>query len=177
MVSDVNLHHPYTEVYKRSYWTESYVQWSPRGNMMATVHRQGVALWGGPSFGRVMKMSHNGVQFIEFSPCEKYLATGSTHEPTNPREQTTVVVNFFDVRSGKRLRAFQGPISDFASGAAGARGGLTWPVFKWSGASPEGCFFARLGKNAISVYGAPDMALLDKKSIKLEVRRCKLTLA
>ena len=29
-------------------------------------------------------------------------------------------------------------------------------------------FVARLGKNAISVYEAPDMGLLDKKSIKLD---------
>ena len=29
-------------------------------------------------------------------------------------------------------------------------------------------FFARLGRNAISVYEAPDMGLLDKKSVKLD---------
>ena len=29
-------------------------------------------------------------------------------------------------------------------------------------------YMARLGKNAISVYEAPDMGLLDKKSIKLD---------
>ena len=83
------------EVYKRDFWTESYVQWSPRGNYLATVHRQGVALWGGPGFARFQKFSHNGVQFIEFSPCERYLASGSTHEETR---EATVVVNFFDTR-------------------------------------------------------------------------------
>ena len=30
-------------------------------------------------------------------------------------------------------------------------------------------FFARLGKNAISVYEAPDMGLLDKRSVKLDM--------
>ena len=94
-------------MYKRSFWTESYVQWSPRGNYMTTVHRQGVALWGGPGFARFAKFSHNGVQFIEFSPCERYLASGSTHDPANAREQAQVVVNFFDVRSGAKLRSFQ----------------------------------------------------------------------
>merc|ERR1712216_325375 len=44
----------------------------------------------------------------------------------------------------------------------------TWPVFKWAGASDTGAFFARMGKNAISVYQAPEMSLVDKKSIKLE---------
>lgn len=153
------------EVYKRDFWTESYVQWSPQGNFMATVHRQGVALWGGPSFTRMQKVSHNGVQFIEFSPCERYLASGSTHDPANAREQATVVINFFDTRTGAKLRNFTGPISEFA---AGANKGLTWPVFKWGGPSPEGAFFAKMGKNAVSVYSAPDMTLVDKKSIKLE---------
>ena len=149
------------EVYKRDFWTESYVQWSPRGNYLATVHRQGVALWGGPGFARFQKFSHNGVQFIEFSPCERYLASGSTHEETR---EATVVVNFFDTRTGAKLRTFQGPISEFASGG----GGLTWPVFKWAGPRESGAFFARMGKNQVSVYGAPEMGLVDKKSIKLE---------
>ena len=132
---------------------------------MATVHRQGVALWGGAAWQRYQKFSHNGVQFIEFSPCERYLASGSTHEGGG---DTSVVVNFFDTRSGAKLRNFQGPISDFVVHAAGSRGGLTWPVFKWAGPSPEGAFFARMGNNAVSVYSAPYMSLLGKKSIKLE---------
>ena len=41
-------------------------------------------------------------------------------------------------------------------------------MFKWAGASDTGAFFARMGKNAISVYEAPEMSLVDKKSIKLE---------
>lgn len=155
------------EVYRRSFWTESYVQWSPKGSFLATVHRQGVALWGGESFGRIAKYGHNGVQFIEFSPCERYLATGSTHEPTKAGETTTVVVNFFDTRSGAKLRQFMGPISDFI---AQGQQGFTWPVFKWSGQSSaeSGAFFAKIGTGMISVYQAPDMTLVDKKSIKLE---------
>ena len=152
------------EVYKRDFWTESYVQWSPRGNYLATVHRQGVALWGGPGFVRFQKFSHNGVQFIEFSPCERFLASGSTHDEAR---EATVVINFFDTRSGAKLRSFQGPISEFAAGGGG-RGGLTWPVFKWAGPSDNGAFFARMKKDQISVYQAPDMTLVDKKSITLE---------
>jgi len=47
---------------------------------------------------------------------------------------------------------------------------LTWPVFKWSGQSSDesGAFFAKIGTGMISVYQAPDMTLVDKKSIKLE---------
>ena len=155
------------DVYTRTHWTESYVQWSPKGSFLATVHRQGVALWGGDSFGRIAKFGHNGVQFIEFSPCERFLATGSTHEPTKAGEMTTVVINFFDTRSGGKLRQFMGPISDFVGQG---QQGFTWPVFKWSGQSKDdsGAFFAKMGTGVISVYEAPEMTLVDKKSIKLE---------
>ena len=113
------------EVYRRSYWTESYVQWSPRGNYITTVHRQGIALWGGPQFARLARMQHPGVQFLEYSPGEKYIATCSVTEPTNPRESVAVAVSFFDVRSGRKLRGFTGGLEDFllpgAASAAGAR--------------------------------------------------------
>ncbi|KAK9919272.1 hypothetical protein M0R45_027881 [Rubus argutus] len=45
-----NLQHWLTDpelVYKRQFWTESFVQWSPLGTYLATVHRQGAAVWGG----------------------------------------------------------------------------------------------------------------------------------
>ena len=48
-----------------------YVQWSPVGTYLATMHQRGVALWGGPNFEQIMRFSHSEVQFIEFSPCEK----------------------------------------------------------------------------------------------------------
>ena len=52
------------QVYKRSFWTESFVQWSPKGSYVTTVHTRGVAVWGGPSFGRIQRFSHNQVSFF-----------------------------------------------------------------------------------------------------------------
>jgi translation initiation factor 3 subunit B len=49
-------------VYKRASWTESFVQWSPHGNYLATVHRQGVVIWGGASWQRLARFSHPGVR-------------------------------------------------------------------------------------------------------------------
>lgn len=49
------------EVYKRSFWTESFVGWSPHGSYLATMHRQGIALWGGPSFSRLVRFTHQNV--------------------------------------------------------------------------------------------------------------------
>jgi hypothetical protein len=44
------------------YWTDSFVQWSPLGTYLATVHRQGAAVWGGKStFNRIHRFPHNQV--------------------------------------------------------------------------------------------------------------------
>lgn len=48
-------------VYKRNCWTDMFVQWSPQGSYVATMHAQGVAIWGGVSFQRLMRFSHQKV--------------------------------------------------------------------------------------------------------------------
>ena len=53
-------------VYKRNCWTELFVQWSPHGSYIATLHRQGVAIWGGTSFQRLMRWPHPGVRARSF---------------------------------------------------------------------------------------------------------------
>ena len=46
------------------FWTECFVQWSPLGTYVATVHRQGAAVWGGAStFNRLMHYAHPQVDF------------------------------------------------------------------------------------------------------------------
>lgn len=156
------------QVYTRNFWTESFVQWSPQGNMLATMHRQGVAVWGGATFARLARYAHNNVRLLEFSPNERYLISYSSQEPSNPRESVTVSLIVFDVRSGRKLRVFEGAADEFAVGSsAGPGGALKWPVFKWAGGK-EDLFFARIGKNMISVYECPDMGLLEKKSLKLD---------
>ena len=57
-----NVYPQAEEVYKRASWTESFVQWSPHGNYLATVHRQGVVIWGGASWQRLARFSHPGVR-------------------------------------------------------------------------------------------------------------------
>lgn len=52
----------HVQVYKRTFWTESFVQWSPHGSFLATLHRQGVAIWGGASFSRIHRYMHPGVR-------------------------------------------------------------------------------------------------------------------
>eukprot|EP00884_Botryococcus_braunii_P018580 jgi/Botrbrau1/5405/Bobra.182_1s0009.1 len=156
------------EVYKRSFWTESFVQWSPKGSYLVTMHRQGVAIWGGSSFVRIHRFNHPNVRLVDFSPNEKYLVTYSPVEATNPHEKAGVVLNIFEVRSGKKLRNFTGSMEEYAVGSQAGPGGLpVWPIFKWAGGCDDK-YLARLGRNMVSVYEAPEMVLLDKKSLKLE---------
>eukprot|EP00271_Cylindrocystis_brebissonii_P008842 TRINITY_DN23358_c0_g1_i1.p1 TRINITY_DN23358_c0_g1~~TRINITY_DN23358_c0_g1_i1.p1 ORF type:complete len:867 (-),score=244.90 TRINITY_DN23358_c0_g1_i1:372-2972(-) len=159
-------------VYHRTFWTESFVQWSPLGSYLATIHRQGAAVWGGPSWARITRFAHPQVRLLDFSPGERFLVTYSSHEPTNPRDSQKVVLNIFDVRTGKLMREFKGPADDFATGGAGGVAGVQWPVFRWAGSSGgkggADKYFARIGKNCISVYETETMGLLDKKSVKVD---------
>ena len=152
-------------VYQRQHWTESFVQWSPRGTYLATVHRQGAALWGGPNFVRMQRFAHQHTRLIDFSPNERYIVCFSLQEPTDPRESAQAHLGFFDVRSGRKMRTFSGPAEDY--GTSASSGVTSWPVFRWSG-GPNDRFFAKLGKGAVSVYETPDFGMHMKKSYKAE---------
>lgn len=135
---------------ERMNWTETYVRWSPRGTYLSTLHHQGIALWGGEEFKRLMRFSHPGVQLIDFSPCERYLVTFSPLAD-NPDDPQAIVI--WDIRSGTKKRGFL--CGDQSQ----------WPVFKWSA---EGKYFARLGEDSISIYETPSFGLLEKKSLKIQ---------
>ncbi|XAR54069.1 hypothetical protein NMG60_11029069 [Bertholletia excelsa] len=155
-------------VYKRSFWTERFVQWSPLGTYLATVHRQGAAVWGGAgTFNKLMRYAHPQVELIDFSPGERFLVTYSSHEPSNPNDSHRVILNIFDVRTGKVMRDFKGSADEFAVGGPGGVTGVSWPVFRWGGGKDDK-YFARIGKNVISVYETETFTLIDKKSIKVE---------
>ncbi|KAM3311366.1 hypothetical protein ACQJBY_031812 [Aegilops geniculata] len=155
-------------VYQKQYWTDSYIQWSPLGTHLATVHRQGAQVWGGDDkFVRLMRFLHPQLKLIDFSPGEKYLITYSSHEPSNPIDTHRVVLNIFDVRTGKVMREFKGSADDFTTGGNMGVSGVSWPIFRWGGGRDDK-YFARLGKNVISVYDTETFALIDKKSLKVE---------
>merc|ERR1719369_2779965 len=139
------------EIQSRDRWTETYCKWSPLGTYLATFHARGIALWGGEDFHQVSKFSHQGVQFIEFSPCEKYLVTFS---PTaDPKSEEPIAVVIWDSRTGAKKRAFH------------SENPPVWPIFKWS---CDDQYFARMTQDGtLSIYATPQCGLLDKKSIKV----------
>lgn len=153
------------------YWTETYVQWSPLGTYLATFHRQGIALWGGPSWNKIIRFVHPGVKLIDFSPNERFLVTwsnepitlgtnGGLGTPFGHEDEGNQII-IWDVLTGNLLRSF--PSSTSTDGTPNK---ITWPMFKWS---PSDKYFARVTPGQqISVYETPSMVLVDKKSIKIE---------
>ncbi|XWS46378.1 hypothetical protein CRYUN_Cryun14cG0060600 [Craigia yunnanensis] len=65
------------------------------------------------------------------------------------------------------MRDVKGSADEFAIGGAGGVSGVSWPVLRWGGGK-EDKYFAKLGKNMISVYKIETFSLVDKKSLKVE---------
>ncbi|RUS14352.1 hypothetical protein BC937DRAFT_93938 [Endogone sp. FLAS-F59071] len=158
-------------VYSRTNWTETYVQWSPLGTYLTAFHRQGITIWGGPSWNKINRFVHPGVKLIDFSPNEHYVVTWSnepislakipdgTPSPFSEEDEGNQVA-IWDVHSGLLLRSF--PVVQSGDSPKA----ITWPMFKWS---PSDKYFARVTPaQLISVYETPDMGLVGKKSIKIE---------
>ncbi|KIJ45291.1 hypothetical protein M422DRAFT_67411 [Sphaerobolus stellatus SS14] len=162
--------------YERPNWTDLYVAWSPQGKYLATLHRQGVRLWGGPTWQPIQRFAHPLVKLIHFSPSEQYLVTWS-HEPIvvpegalqgpqyfSPEDEGNSIA-VWDIKTGNLLRTFPSiPVT--GGDEAVKKQGVVWPAFKWSS---DDRYVARVTPGQqISIYETPGMGLLDKKSIKIE---------
>jgi len=135
--------------YSRRNWSDTFVRWSPRGTYLATFHRLGIMLWGGPSWKKLLKVNHGGVKLIDFSPCENFIVTWS---PEADQSQALIVWN---VKTGQRQRAFQGTKEHGEE--------MVWPAFQWSF---DDQFFARLGEDCIYVYESSTMKLIKDSADK-----------
>ncbi|EGD76223.1 eukaryotic initiation factor 3B [Salpingoeca rosetta] len=133
-----------TTIESRDGWTQYTAMWSPKGTYLATIHQQGVALWGLPKFEQIGKFAHGGVRGIDFSPDERYLITCSM-----ANKDKTVIV--WDVETQKECRSFAIDLET-----------TPWPVFKWS---YDGNYFARNVENALLVYETKTFTKLGKKNI------------
>ena len=151
-----------------------YVAWSPLGTYIATLHRQGVRLWGGPSWKPQQRFAHPLVKLIDFSPCENYLVTWS-NEPIVVPEGAVQGPQYFssddegnniavwDIKTGHLLRTFS---TSNEVEAPATKKHMPWPMLKWS---PDDKFVARITPGQmISVHELPSMYLQGKKSLKIE---------
>lgn len=163
----------FTNIGRLQDWKEFlYVSWAPLGTYIATLHRPGVRLWGGPSWKPQQRFAHPLVKLIDFSPCENYIVTWSTEPivvpegaPQGPTylshndEGTNLAV--WEIKTGNLLRTFSTAAEDGT-----AKKQMQWPALKWS---PDDKFVGRVTQGQmISVYELPGMGLHEKKSIKID---------
>ncbi|KAJ5386274.1 hypothetical protein N7509_008815 [Penicillium cosmopolitanum] len=148
----------------------------PKGTFLASVHPQGVQLWGGASFSKQKQFPHPFVQLIEFSPLEGYLTTWSARpiqveegQPilTNEEDGKNIIV--WDIESGKPLRSFVS--HDLAAPPTGEedvapKKKVQWPAFKWS--ADEKYVARMLQGQSLSIYEVPNMNLVGRTSVKIE---------
>ena len=160
-------------VVERQHWTETFVQWSPLGTYLTSIHQQGVQLWGGDSWQRLQRFPHPFVNLVDFSPNENYLVTWS-HRPISVPDEGHPILSvdddgknyvIWDIKTGKPLRSFANQDTG-AEDVPGKAPKFPWPAFKWSA---DDQYVARLNQGtSISVYELPRMNLLDKTSIKID---------
>ncbi|KAK3990929.1 putative eukaryotic translation initiation factor 3 subunit 9 [Cladorrhinum sp. PSN332] len=163
----------------RQHWTETFVQWSPLGTYLTSVHAQGVQLWGGASWTRQRRFAHPFVNLVAFSPNENYLVTWSNRPISIPDDGHPALSldddgkNYviWDIETGKPLRSFAqlevpAPPAAADENAPKKPAKNPWPAFKWS---PDDKYVARLNQgSSISVYELPKMNLLDKTAVKID---------
>lgn len=160
-------------VVERQHWTETFLQWSPKGSYLTSIHARGVQLWGGSSWSKMGRFPHPFVNLVAFSPNEKYLVTWSNRPISVPEEgEGTLTVDdegknyvIWDIESETPLRSFANLEPPKAEDGKPPPK-LQWPAFKWSA---DDKYVARLiPGQSISVYELPRMNLLDKTSIKID---------
>lgn len=141
-----------TLLQEREGWTETFTEYSPRGTYLQTFHPRGIALWGGKSYSQITKFAHVSVQCASISPNENYIVTFS-NAPESREDPNCVVI--WEIRTGAKKRSFHADTHPHS----------VWPMFKWS---HDDKYFAKIGKDMISIYETPSFGLLDKKSIKVQ---------
>lgn len=171
-----NKSNPPENVVDRAHWTQFFVQWSPKGTFLASVHPQGVQLWGGESFSKQKQFPHPFVQLIEFSPLEGYLTTWSARpiqveegQPILTNEEDGKNIIIWDIETGKPLRSFvshdlAAPVA--IEGDVAPKKKVQWPAFKWS--SDEKYVARILQGQSISIYECPNMNLLGRSAVKID---------
>ncbi|KAH8900945.1 eukaryotic translation initiation factor 3 subunit B [Thozetella sp. PMI_491] len=171
-----NEKEPPENIVERPHWTETFVQWSPQGTYLVSIHAQGVQLWGGASWQRQRRFAHPYVNLVAFSPHEKYLVTWSNRPISIPEEgHPSLSIEddgknyiIWDIETSKPLRSFAQLDTPTVIAEDGTKKPqkAPWPAFKWSA---DEKYVARLTQgSAISVYELPRMGLLDKTTIKIE---------
>lgn len=169
-------------VVDRKHWTQLFVAWSPLGTYLASIHQQGVQLWGGPGFVKQKQLPHPFVSLVQFSPQENFMVTWSSQPiSVDPEGKGPLTLDedgkhivVWDLATGKPLRSFAAydlPSPPGPDGAIAPKAKVQWPAFKWSS---DEKYVARVKpQEQLSIYELPTMMMIrdsnrDRKPIKVE---------
>ncbi|CAI5441922.1 unnamed protein product [Caenorhabditis angaria] len=160
------------DIAERANWTETVFTWSPHGSYLSTIHQRGIILWGGVEFKRAHRFAHDGVQCIDFSPCETYLVTYAAPEDRGKWwEGEKDCLKIWDVRTGELKKSFS------AFELTNKTQLPNWPFFKWSFdekyfaclKAPEKDKLEKEKKiDGISIYETETFELLNKRPVIIE---------
>jgi translation initiation factor 3 subunit B len=145
---------PPKSIENRTKWTETYVQWSPKGTYLVTFHQRGIILWGGPEWTKIKRIRCEGANLVDFSPNERYIVVFSSslaEMDANGKGNDPQGLSVWDVRTGEKKRGF-------------IRKNKNWPAFKWS---HDDKYFSRLSNGLIFVFETDTFGLVNKKPLKL----------
>jgi len=143
-------------------WCDWKVQFSPQGSFIATMHKQGIALWAGDQFKKwAVRFPHDGVKHIDFSPNEEFLLTWNG---SHPKEDDENAVRIFRVLSGECMRKCRTPLVSPLNDKG------EFPHFLWS---KDSKFFAECNESTILVRDTETFDLIKdeegrKRSLKYD---------
>ena len=118
-------------------------EWSKSGSYFVTFSEKGFTIYGGSNFEEIAFFEHLNAKKISFSPDEKYVLSFNGTVLEAPNSENYIVWN---VTTRQKIRSFK------------AQQHESWGSFSWSF---DGSFIAKKGKDLLSVYRLPTMALLE----------------
>jgi len=131
---------------QKKIWCDSKVQWSPQGSFIVTFHKPGIALWAGPNYEKKVRMAHESVKQLEFSPDEEFVLTWNG---SHSSEADKKAVRIFRVLTGEQVWSCRTPTV--------APGGTDFPHFLWSN---DGKYFAECSETTIFVRDTVNFDLI-----------------
>jgi translation initiation factor 3 subunit B len=132
------------EMQNKLNWCEMHVKWSPLGTYLLTQHQKGVVLWGGPKWEKVLRISCDNVQRVQFSPNEEFLFTWNglgemdNYGHTSGRKAVTL----WNIKKGATEKVKHFDYEVFTHDRMSTEWDVDeWRYFKWSS---DDRYFARI---------------------------------
>lgn len=113
------------KVHDKASWADVSMQWSSRGTLLSSLHKQGIMLWAGESFKLLHRFPHPNVRLLSFSPNDRYMVSWS------PIIDVEDNVMLWDTQTARLIRSFKLGLDDPAAGQNDPST-VKWPLMKFN---------------------------------------------